>query len=387
MFVREHLHRQLAAIDHGFGFGGEQFYQTLFEGVGGSELESLYDLLHSQVFSNPTLKQTTEYLTLLQQQQLSQYGKLFLLLKITSALKSVAMQEMLLLVPEISSLERYWQQRGRSHVSMVRYMFEQLPLQLRKPKQEWFQESLSSVFVGLRSRASVWSILDRNIQQKQKNVKNLLLGYAKQLGFLAQPSVLHHVHGKPSADTKKLANELQGWTRTKSEQVWDKILVQVYWDLLLLEHVSKGDPEDFIVEKRLLRTPSMSDLGGWIARLKQVCTLMHQIRSKAHQSLSLYQRPTLFQRYWLPVTALGLTAIVVHQTLDVNALEVAFWKLVSDGRETVFGFLREWIYKPCVDMVATIRHKEARLAIMGTESLQADLQVLGFTTVSRENGR
>jgi hypothetical protein len=47
----------------------------------------------------------------------------------------------------------------------------------------------------------------------------------------------------------------------------------------------------------------------------------------------------------------------------------------EEVRSTVVNFLSDWVWEPLIKMMDTIRHKERRLAVMGKDSLNSDLEV------------
>ncbi|RKO86165.1 hypothetical protein BDK51DRAFT_39813 [Blyttiomyces helicus] len=81
--------------------------------------------------------------------------------------------------------------------------------------------------------------------------------------------------------------------------------------------------------------------------------------------------PSALVRAWLPVTLAALAAWQLRSSIAFrwDAI-IAF---ASNARETVVGFLREWVWRPVVDVYETVRHREARLALMGSKSLGSDL--------------
>jgi hypothetical protein len=99
--------------------------------------------------------------------------------------------------------------------------------------------------------------------------------------------------------------------------------------------------------------------------------------------------PSIFERYWAPLTVVSLGVLYVHKHYTFSALATRARDLVMNAQETMSGFINQWIISPCIDMFKTIRHKEPRLAIMGAKSLTSDLEVLHrlLTIVFGKNGR
>ncbi|KAI9106164.1 ATP synthase regulation protein NCA2-domain-containing protein [Phlyctochytrium arcticum] len=92
-----------------------------------------------------------------------------------------------------------------------------------------------------------------------------------------------------------------------------------------------------------------------------------------------YGRPSRLTRYWFPLTVGALSAYTAKAALVVKKEDII--KYVLNAQDTLYSFFAEWIVKPLQEVYATVRHKEARLAITSAESLNSDLNALATMVV------
>ena len=126
---------------------------------------------------------------------------------------------------------------------------------------------------------------------------------------------------------------------------------------------------------------TVQDLWGRLGRIivDTECT------SSCHQ-LETVVRPPLVVRIWFPTLTLASGLLFITSALSLKDIQSHLTSSIHQTWETFQGFLNEWILKPCQDMLATIRHKEAKLAIMGSGSLHSDLEVLFIDQVFGAHG-
>ncbi|KAJ3333904.1 Nuclear control of ATPase protein 2 [Blyttiomyces sp. JEL0837] len=84
--------------------------------------------------------------------------------------------------------------------------------------------------------------------------------------------------------------------------------------------------------------------------------------------------PSRLTRYWLPALAAVGIPLIINKLYMVNA--DALKRFYKASVDTVTAFAKNWIVEPILGIYNTIRYKERRLAIMGAESLDSDLQSL-----------
>ncbi|KAI8844051.1 ATP synthase regulation protein NCA2-domain-containing protein [Chytriomyces cf. hyalinus JEL632] len=118
---------------------------------------------------------------------------------------------------------------------------------------------------------------------------------------------------------------------------------------------------------------------------KEECDALYarmDTRSGEMQSLSAalaniqtkYGTPTWFQQYWIHSVAGASAALVVASSLSLNARSIR--TLGTAIVETAKSLAEDYIFLPLKQMYSTIRHRERRLALMGSDSLNADLESL-----------
>jgi ATP synthase regulation protein NCA2 len=88
-----------------------------------------------------------------------------------------------------------------------------------------------------------------------------------------------------------------------------------------------------------------------------------------------YSRPSWWERQWIPITAGFIATYAVTSYISVSRMVDLVTMSTKNVLDTCQSFVMNWIVEPFVDMWNTIRHKEARLAILGTESVNSDLEV------------
>ena len=86
-----------------------------------------------------------------------------------------------------------------------------------------------------------------------------------------------------------------------------------------------------------------------------------------------YGPPSRAIRYWFPVLAGTLITYQLGSSLAIRWKDIVNW--ANNVRDTAKDFALEWVVKPLQQVYATVRHKESRLALLGSESLSSDLEV------------
>ncbi|KAJ3410587.1 Nuclear control of ATPase protein 2 [Chytridiales sp. JEL 0842] len=84
--------------------------------------------------------------------------------------------------------------------------------------------------------------------------------------------------------------------------------------------------------------------------------------------------PSAFTRLWLPTTLTLLTTYTLSKSYSINAAYIS--RVSRELVSTLSDFGRNWILEPLYGIYNTVRHKERRLALMGSQSLHSDLESL-----------
>ncbi|CAG8824190.1 28704_t:CDS:2, partial [Racocetra persica] len=88
--------------------------------------------------------------------------------------------------------------------------------------------------------------------------------------------------------------------------------------------------------------------------------------------ISYYGRPSVITRWWMPTILLSVVTFKVRKQIHWED----FLNWIEDIKETTVNLWNDWVWEPVKGMWDTIRHKEKRLALMGKESLNSDLESL-----------
>jgi hypothetical protein len=91
--------------------------------------------------------------------------------------------------------------------------------------------------------------------------------------------------------------------------------------------------------------------------------------------LAKYRRPTFFERNWVYGLVIVSSVLYIDRTITFPVLAKKFVNGIFGLGDTVYSFINQWIIRPSLDIIKTIRHKEPKLAIMGSKSLESDLEV------------
>lgn len=83
--------------------------------------------------------------------------------------------------------------------------------------------------------------------------------------------------------------------------------------------------------------------------------------------------PSRLTRAW-PALILGPLAAYIVVKRVYNARD-AIREYIATAKETIRGFVIDWVVEPCLKILETVRHGDDTLAIMGKESLKSDLDV------------
>ncbi|KAL9036359.1 MAG: hypothetical protein Q9214_006170, partial [Letrouitia sp. 1 TL-2023] len=84
-----------------------------------------------------------------------------------------------------------------------------------------------------------------------------------------------------------------------------------------------------------------------------------------------YGRPSMFVRYWLPVSIMILSASTTFRFAVRHKAQIQTW--ISDLGTTMLDFWTNWVLEPSKKVIATIRHDEdSEIAIMSRKSLEGD---------------
>ncbi|KAL2919695.1 Nuclear control of ATPase protein 2 [Polyrhizophydium stewartii] len=121
------------------------------------------------------------------------------------------------------------------------------------------------------------------------------------------------------------------------------------------------------------RTSSVSDL---YAQVQALAASLQKMSTQSDEIVARYGRPSFALRAWVPATIAVVMVVVVSRMATPQEIVELAYNAGSQVVETARDFVRNWILRPLENMLKTIRHDEARLALLGTESLSSDLDSL-----------
>lgn len=248
--------------------------------------------------------------------------------------------------------KNYWVTRKSSSVLVGIYAIQTTP---RDFWHYYNHATPQDIHVSYRER------IDRNIKSLSK-LSNI---QANCLGLLARPRELFD----PLTSTADLNSYLANIREPLERYIHDEIS--------LLEDVC-GSLMDMHLPSRTLSEDFDAPLFVHIAasRLQIVANRVDFSKSQFNGTFAKHTRPGLMEVYWLPITATAISLLWIHKTSTIPALVGQVQDGISNALETVQSFFRQWIITPCLDILKTIRHKESKLAIMGSRSLISDLEVI-----------
>ncbi|KAJ3129678.1 Nuclear control of ATPase protein 2 [Nowakowskiella sp. JEL0407] len=107
---------------------------------------------------------------------------------------------------------------------------------------------------------------------------------------------------------------------------------------------------------------------------------LRALKSELSKLKSIHGAPHYILRNWIPIAT---TLILANRAASQFYFSFEVYQIWA--RELYLGaqaFLEEWIWKPMKGIWETVRHKETKLALMGAESLNSDLESLERMVVS-----
>ena len=285
---------------------------------------------------------------------------LLLLTKLITIVKLQLVEMLIKSVPLVLQERSYWIGKRGSMWSLGIYSIQVLPRQWLGTTSPLAPKQGSSSFADFFSFTGTRKTMRSNI----KGLSRLANIQAQCLGLLARPRELY----EPISSTIDVSNYMDGIRQPLQTYIHDEIslLETVCSSLYELEMSTSMISEQF--ENNLFVHIAAT-------RLETVTGRIDSLNAQFRGLLSRYQRPQILEQYWFPVFAAAASTLWLHRAMTISA----FGKMVQDGLmntfDTLQSFWKSWIVVPVVDILKTIRHKESKLAIMGSLSLASDLEV------------
>lgn len=399
-FVQELVSRQIANIDDAFSFSHLDDYKVFrsvfkhanestpvvwecvnsktIKAVPGDQALQSLDVIDIYLANIPIDEPSLDY----------PLAHLFILYRVTAILTGIAIKNILDFVPNISAEVAYWKDRQHSRPSTALYIAEVLPskafgfLKTRCVssyvgiKEFWTdsvgstpsssEAELSSLFSSLQNKIrhpfSIFQFASNEIKEKLAKLESRYQLYAQQLGLLI----------RSSSATLSFNQESKEGIRA------------LHNNIALLDCVVAGFKDDKLWNHRTLDSEKgiftnlniEIEIPALYSKVKSIVSCLQQCTEQHHLILSENSRSNIILRLWLPLSIAFTAVAIVHKSISVDDFSRFFSTSASQAWDTCSGFVVNWIIQPCKDMLATIRHREAKLAIMGTESLASDLDSL-----------
>ncbi|KAM0756588.1 NCA2-domain-containing protein [Meredithblackwellia eburnea MCA 4105] len=161
-------------------------------------------------------------------------------------------------------------------------------------------------------------------------------------------------------------------------------------DILGSQSVNMGSPEELrtatwetlrLLDRTLSREVTMTSTPpttpGEVAQ-----SLIFLLRKTLHNhsasfaaTLDEVERPSAVIRAWPVVLSIPLVGYLIGRT--VYASRETIYSYATTAKETVQGFLIDWVLEPVKKILETVRHgDDTAMALMGKESLKSDLESL-----------
>lgn len=142
---------------------------------------------------------------------------------------------------------------------------------------------------------------------------------------------------------------------------------------LLIASFPPGVDEPLESESEALPTPNSPPPRHELVLHHLLSTLLPSQISSFQSTYSQIRRPSLLTRSWPYLITVPLTTLVLARTIYNGRETIVKW--ASTAKDTVRGFVWDWVVLPVKGILETLRHGEETLALMGKDSLRSDLEV------------
>jgi ATP synthase regulation protein NCA2 len=289
---------------------------------------------------------------------------LLLLSRITCILKSRLIDFFIVKVPLVGK-ERDWYRRQLSSSWLLgMYSVQAIPKDFSQFFQSSFENTSSSW--GKMAIPSI-SLSKKRIGAKVKGLSKLNSLQANCLGLLARPREIFP-QATSLTDIPSYVND----TKIPLERY-------IHDELVLLETVCSS-MNDLELHQSIMSEnfdPKLF-IHRAVTRLETCSERIKLLTNQFDVLLEKYRRPTFFERNWVYGFVIGFSIVYIDRTVTFPVLASRFINGLYGISDTVSSFINQWIIRPSLDIIKTIRHKEPKLAIMGSKSLESDLEVFAY---------
>ncbi|KAL1923533.1 uncharacterized protein VTP21DRAFT_8513 [Calcarisporiella thermophila] len=195
---------------------------------------------------------------------------------------------------------------------------------------------------------------NRNTLVELRKMQSSCLGFLSEYGMQLAPKKGEKILQKISASIKVMKSELEHVTNVEVEPK----------DACYGEEHHEAIDQDVEYSSR--------EIHSLLREL--ITTTLPAFEHRSNHLVSLYGRPSLFTRCWLPCIATYFVGRTIIKYAYVRRSDIVKWMV--EARETLNGFIVNWVYNPMRKVWETIRHREGELGLLGPESLRSDLDSL-----------
>lgn len=290
---------------------------------------------------------------------------LLLLSRMTCILKSKLIDFFILKVPLVARERNWYRQQLSSRWLLGMYSIQMIP----KDYSQYFQRSFGNASSwGTISFLTVPSISLANSKKRiEANVKGLSKLNSLQancLGLIARPREVF-----PQATSMTDISLYVSDVKTPLERF-------IHDELVLLETVCSS-MNDLEMHQSILSENFDPQLfvHRSVTRLETCSQRINHLTTQFDNLLENYRRPTFLERNWVYGVIIVVSVLYIDRTISFPVLGRRIVDGIWNISDTATSFVQQWIVRPSLDIIKTIRHKESKLAIMGSKSLDSDLEV------------
>ncbi|KAJ3051579.1 Nuclear control of ATPase protein 2 [Rhizophlyctis rosea] len=338
-------------------------------------------------------------------------AELALLSKAAAAIQAHLMQHLLTASTNLSPAISYWVEHEVSDLKSFYYFVQTLPsrgfhyakfcwqfakentssdirpqfrlfyekLTLGRPfsaaGRDRFKSPLKSLGLSLRAPPTIFELARREIALKRTKLEEAKQLQTACLGLLAAEGSINGWKGRIStADQRILEEDAENIRRNLIRSL--KISLGIMDALQSPEADRKTLESATFAEKLHASATNFDSLS-----IPEIYTKTYDMSSRittvdAHLNgvRQSYGPPSRAVRYWFPIVASTLITYQLGSSLAIRWNDLVNW--ANNVRDTARDFALEWVVKPLQQVYATVRHRESRLALLGSESLSSDLESL-----------
>jgi hypothetical protein len=290
------------------------------------------------------------------------------------------------IIPEI--ITSYVKKHGFGGI--CQYRFDEFYLFNTEQKSP-MSERLSTVFVGLLRNKKPFTLLSfgsKLITMKIKALNDRRVNNSISIGSLLRSSIFVKSVKENKLGALFLINNtgVDECDLEIHDNVLEHVMNQVNSEIQIMEKVTTNMSKNIKQKEMVAIDKKQLTLLELYSKMK---IIIENVISNQNQTqlIDLNGRPNIVTRYWIPSIITSLGFICIFRWFKIEDIFRYCRSISTELIFTVNSFFTEWIQRPFNDMVATIRHKESKLAIMGTQSLASDLNSLERMVLDFSKGK